>query len=132
MTDLDPNNLGLFNDQDMDEAFLASPLTSISTIQELEKFIQPENVKFAGGIVGVFAKESEDSKSFEEFARPLDGNGYRFAISVGQRAILDKYGVKEGWKIFVHPPPGYLSENEKSKFRFGGKDVKSEIGRTAL
>jgi len=122
-------------EMDMEENLIDTPLQTVPTLKDLEEFVNPEDVLVGGGVVGIFAsKEDPNLKEFESFAGPLDGNGFRFAISTGDQEMLDKFGVKDGWKIFVFPPPRYISEAHKDKprYRFGGSDVSSDSGKTAL
>ena len=121
-------------DDNSEEAIIESPISKVATLKDLEKYIDPPDVIFGGAVIGLFASESDDLREFEAFARPLDGNGYRFAVSVGPNAVLDHYGVKAGWKIYIHPPRRYISEayKDKTKFRFGGQNLKSEAGKGSL
>jgi len=131
-------DLGGFEGDDVEEAMLAEPIPRLATFEAVEAFIDAKDALLGGGVVGVFGsveKHKDEVREFEQLGQLLNGNGYRFAISVAQSAVMEKFGVKEdGWKVFVYPPPKYVSEayGDKRRFRFGGNDIKSDAGKASL
>ena len=110
-----------------------APLKELETETDLQEFINPKDEEIGGGVVAVFSKAAEEVRSdFETLVKPINGKGLRFATT-SSKALMDKFTVSPyGWKIFVFPPPQYLADNEKSKYRFGGTEISTETGKTSL